>query len=32
MVITDLSMSGLSGIDFVNLLRRSPDSPNPLCP
>lgn len=31
-VFTDLSMRGLDGIDFVNLLRRSPDSPNPFCP
>jgi two-component system chemotaxis response regulator CheY len=31
-VFTDLSMSGLDGIDFVRLLRNSPDSPNPFCP
>jgi two-component system chemotaxis response regulator CheY len=31
-VITDLKMGALSGIDFVNLLRRSPDSPNPFVP
>ena len=31
-VLTDLSMSGLDGVEFVNLLRRSPDSPNPFCP
>ena len=31
-VITDLSMKGLDGIDFVNLLRRSPESPNPFAP
>lgn len=31
-VFTDLSMSGLDGIDFVNLVRRSPDSPNPFAP
>lgn len=31
-VFTDLSMRGLDGIDFVNLLRKSPDSPNPFCP
>ena len=31
-VFTDLSMSGLDGIDFVNLVRRSPDSPNPFVP
>ncbi|ALL14471.1 response regulator [Caulobacter henricii] len=31
-VITDLKMGQLGGIDFVNLLRRSPDSPNPFAP
>jgi two-component system chemotaxis response regulator CheY len=31
-VISDLKMGGLGGIDFVNLLRRSPDSPNPFVP
>jgi two-component system, chemotaxis family, chemotaxis protein CheY len=31
-VFTDLSMTGLDGIDFVNLLRKSPDSPNPFAP
>lgn len=31
-VITDLKMGGLSGIDFVNLLRHSPASPNPFVP
>ncbi len=31
-VFTDLTMTGLDGIDFVNLLRRSPDSPNPFAP
>jgi two-component system chemotaxis response regulator CheY len=31
-VFTDLKMSGLDGIDFVHLLRNSPDSPNPFCP
>ena len=31
-VMTDLSMQPLDGIDFVRLLRRSPDSPNPMCP
>ncbi|MET3665143.1 response regulator [Caulobacter sp. 1776] len=31
-VFTDLSMNGLDGIDFANLLRRSPDSPNPFAP
>lgn len=31
-VFTDLSMNGLDGIDFVQLLRKSPDSPNPFAP
>lgn len=31
-VMTDLSMQPLDGIDFVRLMRRSPDSPNPMCP
>lgn len=31
-VMTDLSMQPLDGIDFVKLLRNSPDSPNPMCP
>jgi len=31
-VITDLAMSPLDGIDFLHLLRNSPDSPSPLCP
>lgn len=31
-VMTDLSMQPLDGIDFVRLLRNSPDSPNPLMP
>ena len=31
-VMTDLSMQPLDGIDFVRLLRNSPDSPNQLCP
>ncbi len=31
-ILTDLSMQPLDGIDFVRLLRRSPDSPNPMCP
>jgi len=31
-IITDLSMQPLDGIDFVRLLRRSPDSPNQMCP
>jgi len=32
MVMTDLAMQPLDGIDFVRLLRNSPDSPNPMCP
>ena len=31
-VIADLAMSPVDGIDFVRLLRNSPDSPNPMCP
>lgn len=31
-VLTDLSMQPLDGIDFVRLLRNSPDSPNQLAP
>ena len=31
-VMTDLSMQPLDGIDFVRLLRDSPDSPNHLAP
>lgn len=31
-IMTDLAMKPLDGIDFVRLLRRSPDSPNPTCP
>lgn len=31
-VFTDLTMNGLDGIDFVNLVRQSPDSPNPFVP
>jgi two-component system, chemotaxis family, chemotaxis protein CheY len=31
-VMTDLAMQPLDGIDFVRLLRNSPDSPNQLCP
>ncbi|MFL5298433.1 MAG: response regulator [Phenylobacterium sp.] len=31
-IMTDLSMQPLDGIDFVRLLRRSKDSPNPMCP
>lgn len=31
-VFTDLSMQPMDGIDFVRLLRNSPDSPNPFAP
>ncbi len=31
-VMTDLAMQPLDGIDFVRLLRNSPDSPNPMVP
>ncbi len=31
-VMTDLSMQPLDGIDFVRLLRQSPDSPNKVVP
>lgn len=31
-VMTDLAMQPLDGIDFVRLLRNSPDSPNKLAP
>ncbi|RAK64252.1 response regulator [Phenylobacterium kunshanense] len=31
-VMTDLSMQPLDGIDFVRLLRNSPDSPNMMAP
>jgi CheY-like chemotaxis protein len=31
-VMTDLAMQPLDGIDFVRLLRKSPDSPNPMVP
>jgi len=31
-VMTDLSMQPLDGIDFVRLLRNSPDSPNQMIP
>jgi len=31
-IISDLAMSPLDGIDFVRLLRNSPDSPNPMVP
>jgi DNA-binding response OmpR family regulator len=32
LVMTDLTMGPLDGIDFVNLLRNSPDSPAPFVP
>ena len=32
LVMTDLTMGPLDGIDFVNLLRNSPDSPAPFAP
>ncbi|MDP3173238.1 MAG: response regulator [Phenylobacterium sp.] len=31
-VITDLAMQPLDGIDFMRLLRNSPESPNPMVP
>jgi len=31
-IITDFAMSPVDGVDFVRLLRNSPDSPNALCP
>lgn len=31
-IMTDLSMQPLDGIDFVRLIRRSKDSPNQMCP
>lgn len=31
-VMTDLAMTPLDGIDFVRLLRNAPDSPNPMLP
>ena len=31
-VMTDLAMAPVDGLDFVRLLRQSPDSPNPMCP
>lgn len=31
-IMTDLSMQPLDGIDFVRLLRNSPDSPNQMAP
>jgi CheY-like chemotaxis protein len=31
-VMTDLSMQPMDGIDFTRLLRNSPDSPNQMCP
>ena len=31
-VMTDLSMQPMDGVEFVRLLRTSPDSPNPMVP
>ena len=31
-IVTDLSMQPLDGIDFTRLIRRSKDSPNQMCP
>jgi CheY-like chemotaxis protein len=31
-IMTDLSMQPLDGIDFTRLVRRSKESPNPMCP
>jgi two-component system, chemotaxis family, chemotaxis protein CheY len=31
-IMTDLSMKPMDGIDFVRLLRNSPDSPGHMCP
>ncbi len=31
-IMTDLSMQPLDGIDFVRLVRRAKDSPNQMCP
>jgi len=31
-IITDLAMSPLDGMDFLRLLRNSPHSPSPMCP
>lgn len=31
-IITDLAMVPVDGIDFVRLLRNAPNSPNPMCP
>lgn len=31
-IICDLAMEPVDGLDFVRLLRNSPDSPNPMCP
>jgi two-component system, chemotaxis family, chemotaxis protein CheY len=31
-IMTDLAMQPLDGIDFVRLLRNSPESPNPMAP
>jgi CheY-like chemotaxis protein len=31
-ILTDLAMRPMDGVDFVRLLRNAPDSPAPLCP
>ncbi len=31
-ILTDLSMAPMDGVDFVRLLRHAPDSPAPYCP
>src|SRR5579859_5633334 len=31
-IMSDLAMQPMDGIDFVRLLRNSPDSPNPMAP
>lgn len=31
-IMTDLSMQPMDGIDFTRLLRNAPDSPNQMCP
>lgn len=31
-IMTDLAMQPLDGLDFVRMLRKSPDSPNPMAP
>jgi two-component system chemotaxis response regulator CheY len=31
-IMTDLAMAPVDGVDFIRLLRTSPTSPNPMCP